>query len=61
MVWKDEPPFRTIIVVVINIPMFSRVFLKIGMVRRDLRHFHDSPSVIRRTKVTGVVGDRVAT
>jgi hypothetical protein len=28
--------------VVIHIPMLSRVLLKISMVRRDLCHFHDS-------------------
>jgi hypothetical protein len=33
---------RTIIVVVIHIPILCRVLLKIGTVRRDLCHVHDS-------------------
>ena len=42
MVRKDECSVRTIVVVVVHLPMLRRVLVEISMVRRDLCHFCDS-------------------
>ena len=42
MVRKDECSVRTIVVVVVHLPMLRRVLVEISMVRRDLCHFRDS-------------------
>ena len=42
MVRKDECSVRTIVVVVVHVPMLRRVLVEISMVRRDLCHFRDS-------------------
>jgi hypothetical protein len=39
MVRKEECSVRTIVLVVVHVPMLRRVLVEIGMVRRDLCHF----------------------
>ena len=41
MVRKDECSVRTIVVVVVHLPMLRRVLVEISMVRKDLCHFRD--------------------
>jgi hypothetical protein len=42
MVWEDQPAVGTIVMIVVHLPVFSGVLLKIGMVRKDLCHFYSS-------------------